>query len=109
MGNLFNIESKPEVVKSREATRITTQEPVSIVGQFGICGIFASLLWWAIAKTIPQISADNRAAAEATANAHKEAAGIITEKLSQVQAEIRAGNDSQLALLRNVVQQNRQQ
>jgi hypothetical protein len=107
------------------ATRRVLAETAAVdmpwFAQFGLCGVFASLLWWALAKTLPRLSEDNKEAARIVASEAKESAvqsaKIHAEALSQLcgklddvvmetrgtTAEIRAGNDSQLALLRSVI------
>ncbi|MBA3481703.1 MAG: hypothetical protein H0T51_07800 [Pirellulales bacterium] len=93
--------------------------------QFGLCGVFAMLLWWSLAKTQPQISADNKEAARIVAAEAKEAAvkaatihacaletlcGKLDDVVAEAKgttAEIRAGNDAQLALLRNMLHQQK--
>ncbi len=71
--------------------------------QFGLCGLFGGMLWWSIAKTVPQLSKDNREAVVESAKVNADAMGDLSTKMESVRAEIRAGNDSQLALLRGVL------
>lgn len=89
--------------------------------QFGLCGLFGSLLWWALARTLPQVSADSKEAAIRAAVEHKEgqveaakvhaeALAVVCEKLDAVcdesklvRAAIDGGNGAQLALLRTVI------
>lgn len=95
--------------------------------QFGLCGLFGGILLYAIGKVLPKISEDGAAAAVKVAIEHKEesirvaeiharSAAEIGDKLDAlgttmegVKAEIRAGNDSQLALLRNALAQQKGQ
>lgn len=82
--------------------------------QFGLCGLFGGLLWWAIAKTIPQVSKDNKDAVIAAAEVHATALGELGKKVDEARAstdgvrtEIKAGNDSQLGMLRQLVMQGK--
>jgi hypothetical protein len=96
----------------------TTIPQMPWYAQFGLCGLFGGLLFYAMSKLIPQISADSKEAAIRVAAENKaamvESAALNAEALERVangqegiRAEIRAGNDAQLALLRTMVQQGR--
>ena len=82
--------------------------------QFGLCGLFGGLLWWALAKTVPQMSKDNKEAIIAAAEIHATALCELGKKVDEsrastdgVRAEIKAGNDSQLGMLRQLVMQGK--
>lgn len=101
VGLLGSAASKPLLA---EAAAVDMPWPA----QFGLCSLFGWMLWWAMAKTIPQISKDAKDAAIEASKSHSASLDNLSEKMEGVRAEIRAGNDSQLALLRNVLQQGRQ-
>ena len=63
---------------------------------------------WLLGKVIPKLSDDHRDAMIQSAKTHAESLDNLSEKMEGVRAEIRAGNDSQLALLRNVLHQGKQ-
>ncbi len=77
--------------------------------QFGLCGLFGGLLWWALAKTIPKISDDNKAAAVEAAKIHADAYNRMSDRLGGVQTSIDKGNDAQLGMLRALVQNTKSQ
>lgn len=64
---------------------------------------------WLLGRVIPKLSDDHKAAMIEAGRSHAEALDKLGEKMEGVRAEIRAGNDSQLALLRNVIHQGKQQ
>lgn len=63
---------------------------------------------WLLGKVIPKLSDDHRDAMIQAAKTHAESLDNLSDKMEGVRAEIRAGNDSQLALLRNVLHQGKQ-
>jgi hypothetical protein len=64
---------------------------------------------WLLGKVIPKLSDDHKEAMIQSAKTHADSLDNLSEKMEGVRAEIRAGNDSQLALLRNVLHQGKQQ
>lgn len=63
---------------------------------------------WLLGKVIPKLSDDHKDAMIQSAKTHAESLDKLGGKMEDVRAEIRAGNDSQLALLRSVVHQGKQ-
>lgn len=63
---------------------------------------------WLLGKVIPKLSDDHKDAMIQAAKTNAEAIDNLSDKMEGVRAEIRAGNDSQLALLRNVLHQGKQ-
>lgn len=72
--------------------------------QFGLCGLFGGLLWWTMAKTIPKISEDNKAAAVEAARIHADSYRSVSDGLARVEAAISTGNEAQLGMLHALVQ-----
>jgi hypothetical protein len=76
-----------------------TETSLPWYADLGVCGLLGSIVWWLIAKTIPKMTDDL-----------KTTCGDLGDKFEKgmdgVKAEIRAGNDSQLALLRANLHQN---
>lgn len=72
--------------------------------QFGFGGICLAIIAYMIVKTIPDLLKNHQAAVQNVVDAHgKCIEGLscnLGEKMDHMAAEIRAGNDSQLALLR---------
>lgn len=64
---------------------------------------------WLLGRVIPKLSDDHRDAMIQAGKDHAASLDKLGEKMEGVRAEIRAGNDSQLALLRNVIHQGKQQ
>lgn len=63
---------------------------------------------WLLGRVIPKLSDDHKAAMIESSKNHAESIDKLGDKMEGVRAEIRAGNDSQLALLRSVVHQGKQ-
>ena len=93
-------------VASRPAlAEVGVAEPVWT--QVSALAVLASLLWYGMTRLIPQLGTDNKDAAAKLAAEHKEATALVVaaiaengEKIEGVRAEIRAGNDSTLAMHR---------
>ncbi len=66
--------------------------------QFGLCGLFGALLWWKIAKTDIQISAD-----------HKEGMKALGSEISGLRDDVKDGQAATTSLLREALFQNRHQ
>lgn len=63
----------------------------------------AGVIAWLLGKTIPMISTDHKESMKGQAIAIEAMGKRLSEAMDGVQAEVKRGNDAQLALLRSVV------
>ena len=80
-------------------------DPLPWTAQLGVCGGCLTILLVTIWRVIPKMAEENRKSIEEMSDRHVAALDGVGDKLEGVRSEIRAGNDSQLALLRNVLHQ----
>ena len=71
-------------------------------------GALGGVIAWLLGRVSPKLSDDHKDAMIQSAKTHAESLDKLGGKMEDVRAEIRAGNDSQLALLRSVVRQGKQ-
>lgn len=64
--------------------------------QFGLCGLFGGMLWWHMAKTVPQIL-----------DTHERTAKGLSDQISGMRDDNRDFADKQLAMLRECLIEKR--
>jgi hypothetical protein len=64
--------------------------PMTFPEQFGVCGIFALLHWWTIAKTIPELS-----------KKQQEGMDAVAMEIRSMRDDIKHGLNEQLDLMRS--------
>jgi hypothetical protein len=88
-------------------SQVVPMDPMPWTAQLGVCGGCLTILFFAVVRVIPRVTERANETmtkiSEMNQDAVKEAAEINAAALEGVRAEIRGGNDSQLALLRNVL------
>lgn len=74
--------------------------------QFGLCGLFGAMLWWSMAKTIPNITKDAREAVVEAAKINAEAMGDLKEEFQGLRGDVNRDNEAKMALLREALFRN---
>lgn len=75
--------------------------------QFGLCGLFGAMLWWSMAKTIPNITRDARESVIEAAKINAEVMGELKDEFHGLRADVMDGQSATRDLLREALFQNR--
>lgn len=74
------------------------------LSQFGFAGLCLGIIFYILARTLPEMLKQHQVSLQSVVDAHTKCVDGLScnlgEKMDHMAAEIRAGNDSQLALLR---------